>query len=383
MPSAKSALVVFGEDWGRHPSSTQHLVSRLAAKRNVIWVNSIGLRRPSLNGSDLQRAGDKVLRMAGIRAAANAGAAAETPTRLSVLAPRALSWPGSRIADAFNRRSLGQQIRNELRRRALSRPLLWTSLPTALPVLGAIGERAVIYYCGDDFSGLSGVDHGPVSAMEQRLASKADLIVACSQPLCAKFDVGKTVLLPHGVDLRLFQTPAARPPDLPDAPRIAGYYGGLSPWLDIDALVRAARNLPDWLFVFVGPVRCDVDRLRAEPNVRLLGEKPHAMLPAYVQHWTVSLLPFLDTVQIRASNPLKLREYLAVGAPIVSPPFDAMQDYAHLIEPVEYGGDYGRAIVRAAADNDRNAMRRTSVADESWDARAATLDALLMRFDTR
>jgi len=39
-------LIVFGEDWGSHPSSTQHIVSHLAANRRVLWVNSLGLRRP-------------------------------------------------------------------------------------------------------------------------------------------------------------------------------------------------------------------------------------------------------------------------------------------------------------------------------------------------
>lgn len=378
-----AALVAFAEDWGRHPSSTQHLLSRLAQRRDVIWVNSIGLRRPSLSLADMGRVADKALRMTGLKQAAAGRAEVERPERLTVLAPRAVPWPGSQLADAFNRASLSAQLRAEMARRGISRPILWTSLPTAISVLGALGERAAVYYCGDDFSGLAGVDHAPVSAMERRLASRADLILACSEPLFEKFPPERTVLLPHGVDLDLFAAPAARPSDLPDAPNIAGYYGGLSPWLDFDALVRAARSLPDWRFVFVGPVRCDVGRLAAEPNVTLLGEKPHAALPGYVQHWTVSLLPFLDTAQIRASNPLKLREYLAAGAPIVAPTFEAMKPYADLIETVGYGGNYAAAILRAAADRGRDPLRRAAVAEESWDARAVALDELLARFDER
>ena len=38
-------MIVFGEDWGAHPSSTQHLMTRLAGDRDILWVNSIGLRR--------------------------------------------------------------------------------------------------------------------------------------------------------------------------------------------------------------------------------------------------------------------------------------------------------------------------------------------------
>ena len=220
-----------------------------------------------------------------------------------------------------------RQIGAELQRRGMERPIFWTSLPTALPLIGAFRERAVVYYCGDDFGGLDGVDHAPVVAMERRLAKVADLIIACSPVLAATFPADRTRLVAHGVDLDLFQREAARPADLPDAPLIAGFYGSLSVWIDIDAIARTARRLPDWHFVLIGPVRTDISALKVLPNVSLLGEKPHGELPAYAQHWTVSMLPFRDTPQIRACNPLKLREYLAVGKPIVAPPFGALMPY--------------------------------------------------------
>ena len=52
-------MVVFGEDWGRHPSSTQHLVRRLSGDRSMLWVNSIGMRRPRLNRADMHRMFEK------------------------------------------------------------------------------------------------------------------------------------------------------------------------------------------------------------------------------------------------------------------------------------------------------------------------------------
>ena len=53
-------LIVFGEDWGALPSSTQHIVRHLAKSRRVIWVNSIGLRRPVLSWHDIKRAFNKL-----------------------------------------------------------------------------------------------------------------------------------------------------------------------------------------------------------------------------------------------------------------------------------------------------------------------------------
>ena len=60
-------LIVFSDDWGRHPSSCQHLVRQLLFQNrlcchggcadcrdySVLWVNTIGTRRPGLNLADL------------------------------------------------------------------------------------------------------------------------------------------------------------------------------------------------------------------------------------------------------------------------------------------------------------------------------------------
>ena len=46
---AGGSLLVFADDWGRHPSSCQHLVRRLLDRHQVYWVNTIGTRTPRLN----------------------------------------------------------------------------------------------------------------------------------------------------------------------------------------------------------------------------------------------------------------------------------------------------------------------------------------------
>ena len=58
-------MLVFGEDWGEHPSSTQHLITQLLPEQQILWINSLGLRRPRLNSADLRRAWQKVSKMIG------------------------------------------------------------------------------------------------------------------------------------------------------------------------------------------------------------------------------------------------------------------------------------------------------------------------------
>jgi hypothetical protein len=47
--------LVFGDDWGRHPSTTQHLARHLGEHSRVIWIDSIGMRSPTLSAADARR----------------------------------------------------------------------------------------------------------------------------------------------------------------------------------------------------------------------------------------------------------------------------------------------------------------------------------------
>ena len=373
-----SDLIVFGEDWGGHPSSTQHLVKHLAANRRVVWVNSIGLRRPRLGARDLGRAARKL-------AAAVAPRRAAGPPRLPppgpVVQPLALPMAEGAAGRALNRALIGRAVRRAAAQAGLRRPVVWASLPSAVPALGALGEAAVVYYCGDDFGALAGVDHDAARAMEAELAARADLILAASPALAARFDPAKTHLLAHGVDLGLFTTPAAPAPELAGDPRpVAGFYGGLAEWLDLELVAATARLLPGWRFVLVGPAQCDLAALHGVPNIELPGTRPHDALPGFAQHWTAGIIPFRDTPQIRACNPLKLREYLAAGRPVVATDFPALAPYRAAIATAATPQDVARALEAARRDTPAAAAaRRALVAGESWAARAAEAAALIDR----
>lgn len=363
-------LIVFGEDWGGLPSSTQHLISHLAETRKVVWVNSIGLRRPTLRWRDLRRIWNKLTAK---KRTQNVVSDKALPRNFHLVNPRTLPVPRSRLERWLAARLLQSQIRPVIKKAGLQSPILWTSLPTAVDMSGRLGESALVYYCGDDFSALAGVDHSTVGEREQELVQKADLILAVSDTLTQRFPSNTTRLLPHGVDFQLFNQPAPRAHDLPDDGRpIAGYYGSISEWLDLELLQSTIAQLPDWHFVFIGKAVVDVSTLSRFNNVTLLGERPHHELPSYSQHWTASLLPFIDNPQIRACNPLKLREYLAAGRPIVSTPFPALDEYRDLVHTVTDATSMIAALqqTRLEANNEK---RKLAVAEHTWAARAAQI----------
>lgn len=372
--------VVFGEDWGRHPSSTQHLIRHIAKNNRVLWINSIGLRRPNLNAADIKRAANKLASMTGRGAPAAKQAPVDTPRNLRVFSAKAIPWPGSKAMRRLNRRLVGSEVRAELKRLGMRNPVLWASLPSAVDVVGELGESAVVYYCGDDFGSLAGVDHEPVLDMERELVWKADLVFAASRHLMGKFPPRTARYLPHGVDYDLFSTPAERAADLPDGKPIAGFYGSLAEWIDAELLEATARALPDWNFVFVGQIERDqmsrFEALSKMSNVHILGPRPHDALPGYSQHWDVSMLPFCANQQIAACNPLKLREYLATGRPVVTTDFPALEGYRDLVRIAEGSDAYSEALCASTSEKKKaGKKRKRRVREEQWEHRARDVEA--------
>lgn len=360
-------IVVFGEDWGRHPSSTQHLIGRLGKSREILWINSMGLRRPRVNKSDLKRIVQKLIGSKSSKADQPVTHALPKP---HIFEPRNIPLPGNPIARWYNRIILSAQIRKACKAHQIRRPILWISLPVAVDLVGHLDEFVVVYYCGDDFGGLAGVDHAPVLKLESELVAAADLVLAASENLARKFPIDKTRVLAHGVDFDLFSTAAKRASDLPEGKPIAGFYGSISDWVDVALLAALAKKRPDWNFCLVGDIRTDVSALAPCDNVHFLGPKPHHELPRYVQHWQVAMLPFHDNAQIRACNPLKLREYLASGTAVVSTDFPALAPYRDLLTICNDVEMFSQALDGSRGHNAAaKATQQERVSKESWDAR--------------
>ncbi|WP_051785731.1 glycosyltransferase [Endozoicomonas numazuensis] len=368
-------LVVFGEDWGGLPSSTQHLIRHLLTRHRVIWINSIGMRSPGLNKKDMQRI---VLKAKSMLKRTNVLTEdiSEGPSPI-ILSPKVIPFHNLSIVRQFNKNQLVKDIREACKEHGFKDIILWTSLPTAVDVVGSLNEKASIYYCGDDFNTLDGVDHSTVNPMERELADKVDLILVVSKELAEKLPGPSTVMFPHGVDYDLFSSPRSHPGDFPRQGPVAGFYGSISEWLNVEMLTQAATALPGWQFVFVGTIKTDVGALREIPNVHFLGPRPHSKLPAYVQNWDVAMLPFCHNRQIEACNPLKLREYLASGTAIASTDFPAVRVYDSEVTIQSHREPFSRTIQRAYDQKEAIENRRAAVRNESWESRAAQLEELI------
>ncbi|GAD89342.1 MULTISPECIES: glycosyltransferase [Vibrio] len=366
-------LIVFGEDFGGLPSSTQHIITGLNPQRRILWVNSIGLRKPTLSVRDVQRACRKLFSVSEQKLPSFQSNQA-IPSNIKVINLKTLPAPRFKWERHFAKEWMSQQLRPILNELQFNNPILWTSLPTAADLCGHINDSSVVYYCGDDFGSLAGVDHATVLEHESTLTDKADLILTASEAMQQRFPACKTQLLRHGVNYPLFNTPTTPANDLPTGKPIAGFYGSLSTWLDYDLINQTAKALPNWNFVFIGHNELNHNPFANLSNIHLLGPKPHHELPRYCQHWDVSLLPFLLNEQIKACSPLKLMEYIACGTPIISTHFPAITPF---IEQVNCINSTQQLIERLQNVQALSPCDSQCVKQQSWQQRSEFVDWIL------
>ena len=108
------------------------------------------------------------------------------------------------------------------------------------------------------------------------------------------------------------------------------YQGTLSAGrLDIDLCVALARSLSGQAtLVFVGPSSLpgDVGQALVDAGAVILGRRPYTEMAAYLQHADVQAVPHQTTPFIESLDPLKAREFLAVGRPAVATPVAGFRD---------------------------------------------------------
>jgi glycosyltransferase involved in cell wall biosynthesis len=366
-------IVAFAKDWHEDPTSNHHVLRELARTRRVLWLNSLATRTPKLSsGRDLGKIGRKLAEFA--RGPVN------VENDLWVVTPLVLPLPGSAVARAINRQILRATIRALRLRLGIKQFELWTFLPNTADYIGTLGEQLAVYYCVDEWSMFSYLDRAQTVAAERRVLERVDAVFAINHALAdAKRAVNRaTYVSPHGVDHALFARaldPAlAVPPDLEALPhpRI-GFYGTLRDWVDFELIAYVARARPAWSIALIGQALGDLSALSGLSNVHLLGQRRHDELPAYCKGFDVGMIPYRIEERMTFVNPLKLREYLSAGVPVVSTPVPEVVRYSHMCQIAAAPSDFVAAIETALADNTPAARRTRSeaMAQETWSARVA------------
>ena len=376
MPDTRTSLqglgvVYFGNDWyAENRTSSHHVAVRLAATLPVLYVDSPGMRAPKASGRDFKRALSKIV--AAFRAPVRTP---EGPWHCTVPQLPFRRVPG---VDAFNRLFGRWAVRRALRRVGITRRISWFVVPHPGFMAQRLGEELCVYYCIDDYAAHPGVDSTLIAQRDLDLSQRADLLFVAPPTLVeAKRALNAaTVFSPHGVDVELFRQANDPATEIPLAARglakpVVGYFGSVHEWIDLELIEWLARARPLWSFLLVGHAATDVSALRALPNVHLVGPQPYSSLPQWAKAFDAAIIPYRLNRQVANANPLKLREYLATGKPVISVRNREIERFAQWVRIADDRDAFLAALdeVMQGESTDAAAQRIAAVADLTWDRR--------------
>jgi glycosyltransferase involved in cell wall biosynthesis len=386
--AVKFDIVMFATaDWtARYWTNKQHTAARLAARgHRVLYVETVGLRRPGFNKTDIGRLWS--------RFKCGLAPIAQVQNNLWVLSPLTVPMgQGNPAISAFNRWRLSARIGNWLRRHRVRHPLVWTHHPFMLNVANALEPSMMVYHCVDDLGAIPGVDRAAFDIAERRLLERVELAFATSpylQRRCAAIAGGRAHYFGNVADISHFAG-ARHKTDLPaelaaiPRPRL-GYIGVLSDFkIDFALLEDLIGAHRDWQFVFIGEEREGqgsqaVARLKRQPNAHFLGWRSYGQLPNYLSGIDVGLLPQRINDYTRAMFPMKFFEYLAAGLPVVSTPLPALSDLGAYHGVANGPIQFAEAISAALSGRGPQAPAITDplLQANSWDARLDSMMRLI------
>jgi glycosyltransferase involved in cell wall biosynthesis len=378
---ANHAVVYFGNDWSaENRTSSHHIARRLAQRCRVLYVEVPGLRAPKASGRDIRKLWRKLW--------------------LAFQKPRVIGeqmWCMTMPQIPFRRLGvirrlnvmLGRYlVKRAVRRLHLPKTISWFVVPHAGPLAGGIDEDLVVYYCIDDYAALPDVDRVEVSRMDEDLTRRADQVFVASATLfAAKQKLNRAVAhSPHGVDVELFQQASTEALPVAEAARnlkhpVIGFFGLIEAWIDLDLIAFLARCRPSWTFLLIGRVAVDLGELANMPNVVLVGPQPYEALARWAKAFDVAIIPYRLTEQVLHANPLKLREYLATGKPVVSVSTPEINQFAEYVQIADSREQFLSAIERALTSDseDDRTRRMRAVAKMSWDCRVEEVLGIVKR----
>jgi glycosyltransferase involved in cell wall biosynthesis len=365
------SVIYFGNDWfAENRTSSHHIARRLSTILPVLYIETPGIRAPQSNARDFRKLWRK------LRAAL--APPHKVHDQLYVKTIPQIPFRKLPLVNSLNRAVSRWLTRREARKLGFGRRLSWFVTPHPGALAKHVGEVLTIYYCIDDYASYPGMDPVAIQALDDELTRVADIVFVAPAGLVeAKRALNREVRYsPHGVDFSLFAQ--ASDPATELAPQaqglrhpVIGYFGTVGEWMDYELVAFLARSRPEWTFLFVGYAAANVDVLSEYPNVVLAGPQRYEELPRWAKAFDVAIYPQRVNRQIKHSNPLKLREYLATGKPVVSVTTPETVKFADTVYLADNPESYLAAIERALTEDTAELRRKRmdAVRPQSWDGR--------------
>jgi hypothetical protein len=372
-----------GNYWSGGVTGRHHLLKRLAKDHNILFVNSLGLAsiKTIKKNTILKRVFNKLKSWTKYL---------KKDGDFHVFSPVNFSI-GIKKFDSLNNGFINFQFRRIFKKLGIEDPFVLISNPKAALVLRNLKTGRIIYNYSDKFKSYREIsDGGYIAGLDEELKKKADIII-CN--LRKTFDElseteykEKIHYLPHSVDFEMFNSKLNEdfepPQDMKGIKHpVFGYYGTLTDSNDWEMIRYCAKERPGYSFVFIGHPRADIDNeVRSLPNVHFLGYKQYETLPYYLKFFDVCIMFWKVTDWIYNSNPLKTKEFLAMGKPVVSVKiYELEKNFSDLIALCSNKEEFLAKMDEELKNDSKEKQQKRigRVKDNSWEKDAAEISKLL------
>jgi glycosyltransferase involved in cell wall biosynthesis len=385
-PDYDGVICFGGVDWWYHNRGHYDLqmMREFSAYMPVLYINSIGMRPPRLGEGAMFFTRVKRKLKSLFRGLVH------VRDTFTVFSPVSIPGGGKGPFSAWiARKALAWQVKIAAWRCGIKKPLVWVACPPGEMVVQDLKPVKVIYQRTDRFEDFAGVDPVRIKGFDTRLKHMSDMVLFCSRELykAEKDQNSGSLFVDHGVDYdhfemagRSFESEGTEPADLKDLPHPrVGFIGGIDAHtFDPDLFVEVVRQTPEITYVMIGA--CSLpDGWCSYPNAHFLGQRPYMEVADYMAACDVLIMPWNKSDWIKACNPVKMKEYLAVGRPVVSTYFPEVDFFTDHIDVATTADDFANAIRARIREPGSIEPRRNRVQKHTWTAKAAEIRSALMR----
>lgn len=379
----KLRIICFaGCDWWYHNRGLfcTQVMKQLAKNHKVLFVNSLGMRIPSFRKD--RNAAKKIVR----KLRSMLRFLRKVDDKMYVLSPISLPL-GSRVGRKLNAFSVFLQVKLVAVLLGFRDPVVYIGCLPALEVAKRLGRRQfLIYERTDVFEEMPGANKSYLVSLNDELIKTADLVLYVNKALWEE-GVKKnknSLLIGHGVDFDFFAN-AAKSKHIPEditkiARPIVGFYGDFCERTsDMELLEYVVERLPNLSFVFIGSISADISRFSRFGNVYFFGRKSYKEIPNYGKEFDVAIMPWNNSKWIEFCNPIKIKEFLALGKPVVSTYYPEIEPYSDLVYIARDYDEFISCIHEAVEEHDpaKAEDRRKRVQDETWDSKVEQIKAAI------
>lgn len=334
----KDIVLLSTADWD-NPfwTNKQHVAVELSSLGyKVFYIDSLGLRAPSLNKKDLSRVFKRVLKLF--------KAPRHERENLWVWSPVTLPWNKYKIVRLFNKLYLKGMINFWTKYLKFNNKILWTYNPLTKRLVDTSDYNKLIYHCVDEIKAQPGMPVTILEEAENELIKDADVVFVTSPNLYISRKELNTNTYYHSnvADFNHFNKSLTenfvRPADIQNITGpIIGFIGAISSYkVNFKLLSYIAEHKPEYQLVLIGLVGegdpdTDITLLKKHSNIHFLGPKSYNELPAYLRYFDVALLPNMINSYTDNMFPMKFFEYLAAGKNVVSVNLKAIQEFREYV----------------------------------------------------